>query len=77
MIIAWTDRDGVEWNISSSPVMEKDPASPVSERDYRVLCWRAGESLRLRVCRRAGWSNDDLSDGELQHLLDEPRGNKV
>ncbi|MFG1690709.1 hypothetical protein ACGF5M_00905 [Gemmatimonadota bacterium] len=74
MTWTWTDaRDGKKWDISSAPIMEPDPASPVSERDYQVRFRQAGESLRLRVCRRAGWSVDDLSDGELRHLLDEAR----
>ena len=74
MTSTWADaRDEKEWNVSSAPAMEEAPASPVTERDYEVHFWRAGESLQLRVCRRAGWSIEDLSDGELRHLLDEAK----
>jgi hypothetical protein len=74
MADSWVDsRDEMEWNISSTPIMEPDSASPLSERDYQVRFRREGESLDLLVCRRGDWSTDDLSDGELQHLLDEAR----
>lgn len=76
MLRDWIDtRDGTRWRVRIIPLTAYgEPNDPhVRVWSYRVHFARPGELCFTRMRRRRGLSTGDLSDEEIQELLDVAR----
>ena len=70
----WTDRDGTEWSVEWNPSVELDV--PEVRRLREGLYFRSGDSVH-KAPAAFGSDLDDLSDADLQGLLDQAREAKA
>ncbi len=76
MIIAWTDRDGVEWEVW---VVTNVPTAP-DRTPSGVPGWiffRSGKKRHSADTALGDWKVDELAEVQLQVLLDRARGRKA
>ena len=76
MIIAWTDRDGVEWQVW---VVTNVPTEP-DRTPSGVPGWiffRSGKKRHSADTALGDWKVDELAEVQLQVLLDRARGRKA
>ena len=75
----WTDRDGVEWKVrASGPQLTGKPPGPMPggpARPGRIIFRREVDGNVLEIGSvDPGWGDpEDLTDAELQRLLDDAR----
>ncbi|MFG1691148.1 hypothetical protein ACGF5M_03150 [Gemmatimonadota bacterium] len=77
---SWTDRDGVEWEVEKTGGWTKGllgSGKKSSHWDPVKLIFRSGSVEYPPVKTRTSRVLEDLTQEELQHLLDEARANKV
>lgn len=72
----WTDkRDGLEWEIEAIPMMRRmepgDRIPMIGETPYTIWFRRPGQSHQVVVDPDVGSRLEQLTDDELQALLDE------
>lgn len=70
----WIDpRDGAEWELVFAPGVEEDPPAVRHLREGLIF---RGEAGAFHAPAIYGWDLEDLTDGDLQGLLDQARSAK-
>ena len=76
MIIAWTDRDGVEWEVwVVTNVPTKPDRTPSGVPGW--IFFRSGKKRHSADTALGDWKVDELAEVQLQVLLDRARGRKA